>query len=70
MSNTEGNEATGIGAGVSFTKESWAELKKVTFPTKQETIQTTLVVLVMMVLVAAYLGLLDLVFYKLMQAFL
>lgn len=67
---SEGNDSLSVSKGISFTRESWAELKKVTFPTRQETIQATLVVLMMMVLVSAYLGLLDLVFYKLMQAFL
>jgi len=67
---SEGNESSSIGQGVAFAQDSWAELKKVTFPTRQETIQATIVVLVMMVLVATYLGLLDLVFNKLMRAFL
>jgi len=70
MSDVNGNDSTTVGASMSFLKDSWSELKKVTFPTKQEAIQATMVVMFMMVLVATYLGLLDLVFYRLMQAFL
>ena len=70
MSDAQGNETSGIGSRMSYFRDSVDELKKVTFPTRQETIQASLVVLLMMILVAGYLGLLDLVFYKLMQAFL
>ena len=66
----QGKEAKAgiIGEGVAFTRESWAELKKVSTPTRQETVQATIVVVFMMVMIAAYLGLLDLIFNKLMQA--
>jgi preprotein translocase subunit SecE len=67
---SEGKDTYSVGDGLSYARDSYAEIKKVTFPTKQETIQATLVVLLMMALVAAYLGLLDLVFFRLMQALL
>jgi preprotein translocase subunit SecE len=65
---SDGKDSLSVGSGVSYARDSLAEIKKVTFPTRQETIQATLVVIVMMVLVSAYLGLLDLVFFRLMQA--
>jgi preprotein translocase subunit SecE len=65
---SDGNDSFSVGSGVSYARDSFSELKKVTFPTRQETIQATMVVIVMMVLVSAYLGLLDLVFLRLMQA--
>ncbi|MCB9029795.1 MAG: preprotein translocase subunit SecE [Deltaproteobacteria bacterium] len=68
MAQAKQSEGNLISQGVSFTKESWTELKKVSYPTKQETIQATFVVIVMMLLIAAYLGLLDLVFNELMQS--
>ena len=44
-----------------FVEECWAELKKVHFPTRAETQAATLVVIVGVVLVAVYLGLVDVV---------
>ena len=52
----------------SYMVGSWDELKKVSSPTRQETVQATLVTLVIRVVVAIYLGLLDLVFFRLMEA--
>ena len=44
-----------------FLDECWAELKKVHFPTRKETQAATIVVLIGVVVVAAYLGLVDFV---------
>ena len=45
---------------LSFPGESYAELKKVHHPTRQETIQMTIGVLFMVVLVSLFLGSVDL----------
>ncbi len=42
-----------------FIRESRAELKKVTWPTKKQVWYSTLVVVVLTVIVGAYLGLVD-----------
>ena len=42
-----------------FFREVKAELQKVTFPTRQETMSSTLVVLVLTVIMGAYLGFSD-----------
>ena len=57
-----------ISRGTGFSKESWGELKKVHAPTRQETIQITLGVLLMVVLFGVFLGLTDLIVGKIMQA--
>jgi len=46
--------------GVSFVKEAWTELAKVHFPSPKETIQATVVVLVLTIVMAVWLGLIDL----------
>ena len=48
--------------GVQFIKEVWAELNKVVWPSKAETKAYTLVVIVAVTVVAAYIGILDVVF--------
>lgn len=45
--------------GLSFVKDARVEVRKVVWPTRQETLQTTLAVLVMVVLVAIMLWLID-----------
>ncbi len=42
-----------------FVAEAWQELKKTTWPNRRETLGTTLVVLILVVVIAAYLGLVD-----------
>jgi preprotein translocase subunit SecE len=42
-----------------FSRESWAETKKVVWPTRKETIQTTGVVFLLVVVVALFLWLVD-----------
>ncbi|MBF6571480.1 MAG: preprotein translocase subunit SecE [Candidatus Binataceae bacterium] len=46
--------------GVSFVKEAWTELSKVHFPTPKQTIQATVVVLALTIVMAIWLGLIDL----------
>jgi len=43
----------------SFIKEAQTEVRKVVWPTRQETVQTTLVVMVVVVIIAIFLWLLD-----------
>jgi len=43
----------------SFVKEAQIEVRKVVWPTRQETVQTTLVVMVVVVIIAIFLWLLD-----------
>lgn len=45
--------------GLGFAKDSRTEVRKVVWPTRQETVQTTLAVLVMVVIVAIMLWLVD-----------
>jgi preprotein translocase subunit SecE len=44
---------------IQFFREVKVELQKVTFPTRQETVSSTLVVLVLTIIIAAYLGFSD-----------
>jgi preprotein translocase subunit SecE len=43
----------------SFVRESQTEVRKVVWPTRQETVQTTLVVMVVVVIIAIFLWILD-----------
>ena len=45
--------------GIDFLKEVQAEFKKVTWPTRKETISSTYLVLVMVIIVAFFLGAVD-----------
>ena len=49
-----------IAQGVEFFHDSWQELQKVHRPSKQDTIQSTIAVLLMVGIVSAFLGLADL----------
>jgi len=42
-----------------FLKDAWAELKKVTWPTRKQTLASTAVVLVVVFSVSLFLGLID-----------
>ena len=55
---------------VDFFGEVWAELKKVHFPTRKETYAATIVVLVVTVLVAVFLGVVDFAVSHVVQAIL
>jgi len=54
----------------SFLQESKQELLRVNWPSRQDTIRLTLVVIAMSLLVAFFLGALDFIFTKLLEAFL
>ena len=55
-------------APVQFLKEVVAELKKVTWPTRQETIKLTAVVIAISVIVGLFIGGLDIAFLRLTSA--
>ncbi|MCS7233353.1 MAG: preprotein translocase subunit SecE [Synergistetes bacterium] len=44
---------------ISFLREAWAELKKVTWPSRKQVMYATLTVIVVVMLVSVYLGLVD-----------
>ncbi len=44
---------------VTFVAEAWQELKKVTWPGRKETLGTTIVVIILVILISGYLGLVD-----------
>lgn len=58
-----------ISSPVQFIREVIAELKKVTWPTREETIKLTAVVIVLSVLVGAFIGALDISFLKITSLF-
>jgi preprotein translocase subunit SecE len=45
--------------GVSFVKEAWTELSKVHYPSPKDTLRATVVVVVVTLLMAAWLGVID-----------
>lgn len=49
---------------VNFVKEARAELKKVTWPNKKQLISSTIVVIITVAIVAVFLGVVDLVFSR------
>jgi preprotein translocase subunit SecE len=54
--------------GIEYLQEVQSELKKVTWPTRKQTMGTTLVVMVLVAIVSIFLGLFDMGFSKLIQA--
>ncbi len=59
---SQGKVADIISAGprsIQFVKEAWQELQKVHWPTRKETYQATMVVLVVVAVSAVFLGLVD-----------
>jgi preprotein translocase subunit SecE len=54
---------------INFLKESKTELKKVKWPTLKETLQYTLVVIIISLVVAVYLGSLDYIFSFILRKF-
>jgi preprotein translocase subunit SecE len=52
---------------VQFFREVKVELQKVTFPTRQETVGSTLVVLLLTIIIALYLGFSDWALAKIVQ---
>jgi preprotein translocase subunit SecE len=59
-----------IGRLKSYIKESRQEFKRVNWPTRQETFRLTMIVIAISLLVAAFLGILDMVFTYLLETFL
>ena len=59
-----------IPRSVTFLQEVWAELKKVHWPTRKETYAATVVVLVLVGIVALYLGGVDFALSQIVQAIL
>lgn len=53
-----------IASPVQFVREVVAELKKVTWPTRAETMKLTVVVIVLSFIVGAFIGALDITFLK------
>ena len=53
-----------------FFEESKVEIKKVVWPTRKETVTTCIAVLVVSVVIALYLGVVDLAFSKIVEAIL
>ncbi|OGG28995.1 preprotein translocase subunit SecE [Candidatus Gottesmanbacteria bacterium RIFCSPLOWO2_01_FULL_49_10] len=54
-----------IASPVQFVREVVTELKKVTWPTRAETIKLTVVVIVISIATGAFIGVLDVTFIKL-----
>ena len=52
------------GALIEFSKGSRTELRKMVWPTRAETIQTTMIVLVMVVIIAIFLWLIDMTVFE------
>ncbi len=52
---------------ITFFQESFAELKKVTWPSREETTASTKVVIVSALIIAALLGLVDLILFQIMD---
>ncbi len=50
-----------------FFKEAWLELKKVNWPSRKETIRYTLIVIVVLTIVALYLGGIDFLLTRLLN---
>ena len=50
-----------------FFQESYAELRKVTWPSREEALSSTRVVLVSTLIIAAMLGLVDFILFKLVD---
>jgi preprotein translocase subunit SecE len=54
---------------ISFLKEARAELVKVTWPTRKELMESTVLVIVSVIAVSIFIGAVDFVFNKLLQLF-
>jgi preprotein translocase subunit SecE len=52
---------------INYIKESYAELKKVIWPNREEVFSSTKVVIVSTIIIAAALGLIDIVLYRLLN---
>ena len=54
-------------AGTMIARDVIEELKKVTWPTRKETIQLTTIVIVISLLIGAYIGIIDVLLTKLLE---
>jgi preprotein translocase SecE subunit len=63
----EPTRATGLARVIGFLRACWAELQRVQWPDRRQLTQLTGVVLIFIVIMGAYLGVLDAVFSKLIQ---
>ncbi len=52
---------------IKFIKEAYIELRKVTWPSKQQTINYTIVVIIVSIAVATFLGVLDMGFSSVIE---
>ncbi len=59
---------SGIAGLPQYLRDSVGELKKISSPTRQETMQATMVVMIMILIIGGYLGVLDLIFNRVMEA--
>lgn len=58
---------TNIGIQPGFIGDIRDELKKVTWPTRKQTIRLTLVVIIMSLIIGAYIGILDVLLTKVLE---
>jgi preprotein translocase subunit SecE len=65
--DSEVRRTRGMRKIIAFFQESFAELKKVTWPSREETVASTKVVIVSTILIALLLGLVDLVLFQVMD---
>ncbi len=65
--HSSSSETNAVSALIRFFKESLVELKKVIYPTRAETIQSTLGVLFLLLVFSIFLGLTDYVVGRIMQ---
>ena len=56
--------------GIGFLTEVWAEMKKVHWPSRKETYAATLIVLVVTVIIAVFLGVVDFAISRVVQTIL
>ncbi len=52
---------------VKFLQETYSELRQVVWPTRQEVLRLTLIVIAISVFVGAYIGVLDVLFARIME---
>ncbi|MCS7151665.1 MAG: preprotein translocase subunit SecE [Endomicrobia bacterium] len=60
----------GIDSLVRFIKESYVELKKVTWLSKKEAVASTLVVVILIIIMSIYIGIIDFILAKIVSLFL
>ncbi|MGE0353797.1 MAG: preprotein translocase subunit SecE [Gemmatimonadales bacterium] len=61
----DGNRVTRwVRQSIDFLQASWAELKKVTWPTRDELVKATRMILILSLLLGVFIGLLDLLLQK------